>query len=575
MATGDVLHLLIRDESGNAIIFNLVGGESVEWEVDIPLGVVPGKPTVNAASDITLTGFTANWDYLENTNGFYLDVAIDSGFTLMIIGYANKDVGNVNSLDVIGLSNDTPYYYRIRAYNDVGTGVNSDTITLSTLEAQPFVDIDGNPYTTVVIGTQEWIVENLKTTHYSDGTAILNISSGANDWFLGSKGDILKMYTNLWSGLDENMVIYAPVGGFQNTGYWSSSETNVGNFAWYYGFSDGVEQFAAKDGTWGIYNVRACRTFISATIYALRDIGPNGGLIFNIINNGDGTYTYYEAAVADQVINVIWSNVNVIIGLTAQGLLVGDGQANTLAIIGQVGHLDSAAKYCTDFTTDAWHTDVTGAYCWYENDITNKALYGAIYNHYAVTNVHGLAYFERAGVQELGWRVPTKADFITLSDFTGGDTIAGGKLKEVGITHWQTPNTGATDEYGFQAIPGGFRSGEDGVFYNGPDTVFTEFVTRTFIDLWSTTLGGLGAYVRWLIYNTNTFNDISAVLSEGNYVRCVRDISAVPSEYVTLTDGVTIIRKGVRDSCFVVDMALTPLGFAGIENIDWKNLIIW
>ena len=569
MATGDVLHMIIRDETGNAITFNLVSGSSTEWEVDIPLGTIPGKPVVLPASDITLIGFTANWQFLEDTNGFYLDVAIDSDFTLPIAGYANLDVGSVNTYDIVGLSNDTPYYYRIRAYNDVGTSINSDTVTLSTLEAQPFVDIDGNPYTTIVLGNQEWTIEPLRTTHYSDGTAIplLEEAGGAlSGWFLGSRSTMLKMYKNLWSGLDDYMVVFAPVGGFSNSWYQTSSEYSITptlNEA--VDFTTGAVWESSKNL---VNKVRACRVFTAgAGEYSLRDTGPEGGLIFYI----SGT-TYYEAAATDQA-DSRWSNITTAIGTTSYA--IGEGQNNTDEIMAQAGHTDSAAEVCNDLSTEGWATDTDGAYCWYENNIANAIPYGAIYNHYAVSNTHGLAYFERAGVQETGWRVPTVADFNILSAFAGGSAVAGGKLKEVATTHWQTPNTGASDEYGFKAIPGGFRSGEDGVFFNGPDAVFTEFVTRTFVGFWSSTLGGIGAYNRCLRYNDTVLNDVSAVLSEGNYVRCVRDVTPVSPEYVTLTDGITIIRKGVRDSCLVVDIAMTPLGFAGVENTDWRNLVIW
>jgi uncharacterized protein (TIGR02145 family) len=105
-----------------------------------------------------------------------------------------------------------------------------------------------------------------------------------------------------------------------------------------------------------------------------------------------------------------------------------------------------------------WSSDATGAYCYYDNDeATYKGTYGALYNWYAINNVKGLSYLERSGVEEIGWRVPTEADFTTLSTFLGGDLISGGKLKEVGTTHWDAPNTGATDEEGFMAMPSGIR----------------------------------------------------------------------------------------------------------------------
>lgn len=120
-----------------------------------------------------------------------------------------------------------------------------------------------------------------------------------------------------------------------------------------------------------------------------------------------------------------------------------------------------------------WAADVSGAMCWYNNDISNKTPYGAMYNWYAVDNIRGLAYLERGGVLEAGWRVPSDADWATLSTFLGGDAIAGGKLKEIGLTHW-TPNVGATDERGFKLVGAGIRSG--GLYFS----------IKTDTYLWST-----------------------------------------------------------------------------------------
>ena len=104
-----------------------------------------------------------------------------------------------------------------------------------------------------------------------------------------------------------------------------------------------------------------------------------------------------------------------------------------------------------------WITDTAGAYCWYNNDIANKDDYGALYSWNAVNT--GL-------LAPAGWRVPTKTDLDTLNTFLGGISIAGGKLKEVGLTHWNTPNTGALDTYGFKLLPCGERYGSDGTFHH-------------------------------------------------------------------------------------------------------------
>ncbi len=98
----------------------------------------------------------------------------------------------------------------------------------------------------------------------------------------------------------------------------------------------------------------------------------------------------------------------------------------------------------------AWKSLTTPAYCWYNNDATNKTVYGGLYNWYTVTT---------GKVCPTGWHVPSDTEWATLINFLGGETLAGGKIKEKGLSRWLSPNTGATNETGFTAIPGGFHDG--------------------------------------------------------------------------------------------------------------------
>jgi uncharacterized protein (TIGR02145 family) len=96
-----------------------------------------------------------------------------------------------------------------------------------------------------------------------------------------------------------------------------------------------------------------------------------------------------------------------------------------------------------------WAGLTTGAWCYYNNDSANGAVYGKLYNWYAVNDARGLA--------PLGWHIPSKEEWITLTTFLGGDGLAGGKMKAT--TLWNSPNTGATNESGFTGLPGGYRDG--------------------------------------------------------------------------------------------------------------------
>jgi len=105
--------------------------------------------------------------------------------------------------------------------------------------------------------------------------------------------------------------------------------------------------------------------------------------------------------------------------------------------------------------TDAtWTGLTTPAYCCYNNANSNKATYGALYNWYAINT---------GKLCPLGWHVPTNTEWITLATYLGGESVAGGKLKEKGTTHWKNPNTGADNTSGFTALPAGYI-GANGLF---------------------------------------------------------------------------------------------------------------
>ena len=97
----------------------------------------------------------------------------------------------------------------------------------------------------------------------------------------------------------------------------------------------------------------------------------------------------------------------------------------------------------------AWSNAHTPAYCWYNNDISNKDIYGALYNWYV-------------GITEklcpAGWHVPSWDEWRILEVFLGEDSGVGNKLKEAGTVHWNSPNAEATNETGFTGLPGGHRN---------------------------------------------------------------------------------------------------------------------
>jgi uncharacterized protein (TIGR02145 family) len=102
-----------------------------------------------------------------------------------------------------------------------------------------------------------------------------------------------------------------------------------------------------------------------------------------------------------------------------------------------------------------WESITTGAYCNYDNQKSFVNTYGRLYNWFAITDSRNLA--------PAGWHVATDTDWTTLINYLGGEREAGVKLEETGTTHWKT-ESGATNESGFTALPGGYRSDQT-IFY--------------------------------------------------------------------------------------------------------------
>jgi len=93
----------------------------------------------------------------------------------------------------------------------------------------------------------------------------------------------------------------------------------------------------------------------------------------------------------------------------------------------------------------SWPYDSTRCYCWYNNEIKYKNTYGALYNWHIL---------DTGNICPEGWHVPKDTEWTILTDFLGGDVVAGGKMKEADTTHWLNPNIDATNESGFTALPG-------------------------------------------------------------------------------------------------------------------------
>ena len=153
------------------------------------------------------------------------------------------------------------------------------------------------------------------------------------------------------------------------------------------------------------------------------------------------------------------------------------------------------------------------AYCFYNNDTGTD--YGALYTYAAAIGDNWTRdNAVNQGVCPDGWHLPSDAEWTELTDYLGGESVAGGKLKKTGTTHWDSPNTGATNESGFSALPGGYRSRGNGAFGNA----------GSYGHWWSSAEDSeTNAWERYLYYTNAEASRNSYNKSYGFSVRCLRD----------------------------------------------------
>ncbi len=155
---------------------------------------------------------------------------------------------------------------------------------------------------------------------------------------------------------------------------------------------------------------------------------------------------------------------------------------------------------------DAWANLLSGAYCNYNNTLSldTIATYGRLYNYYAGADERGIA--------PKGWRVPYTSDWDILIEFLGGDSIAGGKLKEASDQHWVSPNR-ADNSCGFTAIPSGFRYKNE--YFQDEELYNSYWALPGFNELSSPFLYLFG-------WNTNFYRGVNYKVN-GYSIRCIKN----------------------------------------------------
>jgi uncharacterized protein (TIGR02145 family) len=145
----------------------------------------------------------------------------------------------------------------------------------------------------------------------------------------------------------------------------------------------------------------------------------------------------------------------------------------------------------------------------YNNDLTLKQSHGVLYNWYVIDALSN----GNLKICPQGWHVPTDNDWKILEEYLGGSERAGGKMKEVGSLNWVNPNTSATNESLFSALPSGYRLYNGNFSYKGNYGFY-----------WSSTENGAShAYFRYLYNESARIIKNSIYKSSGFSIRCIKD----------------------------------------------------
>jgi len=118
--------------------------------------------------------------------------------------------------------------------------------------------------------------------------------------------------------------------------------------------------------------------------------------------------------------------------------------------------LDTSGGLNGNGTGQTWVARTTGTRTIYGHSASNLATYGYLYNWYAAIDTKGLC--------PSGWHVPSDGEWTTLTNYLGGESVAGDKMKTIGTSNWDSSSPGVNNDSGFSALPGSSRSSGDGSF---------------------------------------------------------------------------------------------------------------
>lgn len=461
---------------------------------------VGGNVTTSGNSPVTERGIVYSTSHNPTTSG------------LKVIGGSGTGTFNVN---ITGLVAGTMYYYRAYAINSQGTSYGSElsfttqtsllvptvSTTLPTDVSLSGATLGGNVTSAGSSSVTERgivysTVQNPTTSNFKvlGGSGIgvfsINVTGLTADrlyyvraYAINSQGTAYGSQVSFYTGLEPVAQFIASTLTINvNESVQFTDQSSNSPTSWNWNFGDGgtstIQNPSHTYSTAGTYTVtltvtnsHGSNTFTRNNYITVNEVSGN------TVTDIDGN-VYNTVTIGSQ----IWMKENLKTTRYRNGDLIGTTSPATLDISSQ-----SNPKY-------QWA---------YNGNESNVSTYGRLYTWYAVTDSRNIC--------PTGWHVPNDEEWTTLTTFLGGENVAGGKLKESGTTHWQSPNTGATNSSGFTALPGGGR-GNDGQYhsigYGG--------------NWWSITINNTFNPSTWSMYFLD--NKMAQSYSNSMYGWCVRCI---------------------------------------------------
>jgi uncharacterized protein (TIGR02145 family) len=420
-----------------------------------------GLVTVEIGGGVPLSGTFSTIDWASGT--YFLKTETDP------TGGTNYTISGTSQLLSV------PYALHAKTAENGFSGNYNDLTNLPNLYDGNWTSISGKPTTLSGYG----IVDALSTSH----PASMITSTLISNW-------------NTAFGWGNHAGLYRPISYVPTWNEITGKPTTLAG----YGITDAVNTTANQ-------TIAGNKTFTGIINASSLNIGN----VANPINAQDAATKVYVDDAIELKITMLENSLN------AGGLIkdIDRNYYNTVVIGTQTWMAENlkTTKYNdgtpitytgTDYTS--WVNNTSGAYAWFNNDeATYKTTYGALYNRYTVNT---------SKLCPSDWHVPTDDEWTTLITYLGGESIAGGKLKETGTTHWYSPNTGATNETGFTALPGGFRD-SDGSAFGGVEGN----------GLWwsATQSDNTGGWFRSLFYDRSDVQRGALANKYGLSVRCLKD----------------------------------------------------